>query len=54
MRYAVALVVGRAVLQDRQVTEWLALVPLRDFVAALVWLIGFWGHRVTWRGDRLG
>ncbi len=51
MRYAVALVVGRKVLQDRQVTKWLALVPVRDFVAALVWLIGFWGHAVTWRGD---
>jgi len=51
MRYAVALVVGRTVLQDRQVTKWLALVPLRDFAAALVWLIGFWGHGVTWRGD---
>jgi ceramide glucosyltransferase len=51
MRYAVALVVGRMVLQDRQVTRWLVLVPLRDFVAALVWLIGFWGHGVTWRGD---
>jgi ceramide glucosyltransferase len=51
MRYAVALVVGRTVLQDRQVTKWLALVPLRDFAASLVWLIGFWGHGVTWRGD---
>jgi ceramide glucosyltransferase len=51
MRYAVALVVGRMVLQDRQVTKFLALVPLRDFLAALVWLIGFGGHRVTWRGD---
>jgi ceramide glucosyltransferase len=51
MRYAVALVVGRTVLQDPQVAKWLALVPLRDFAAALVWLIGFWGHEVTWRGD---
>jgi ceramide glucosyltransferase len=51
LRYAVALVIGRMVLQDRQVTRWLALVPLRDFVAALVWLIGFRGHAVTWRGD---
>jgi ceramide glucosyltransferase len=51
LRYAVALVVGRAVLQDKQLTRWLALVPLRDFVAALVWLIGLMGHRVTWRGD---
>jgi ceramide glucosyltransferase len=51
MRYAVALVVGRTVLQDRQVPKWLALVFLRDFAASLVWLIGFWGHTVTWRGD---
>jgi ceramide glucosyltransferase len=50
MRCAVALTVGRMALQDRQVTSWLALLPLRDFVAALVWLIGFWGHTVTWRG----
>ena len=50
MRCAVALVVGRMVLQDRQVTSWLALLPLRDLVAALVWFIGFWGHTVTWRG----
>jgi ceramide glucosyltransferase len=51
MRYAVALVVGRMVSQDRQVTSWLTLVPVRDFVGALVWLIGFRGHGVTWRGD---
>jgi ceramide glucosyltransferase len=51
MRYAVAWVVGRTVLQDRQVTKWMAFVPLRDFAAVLVWLIGFWGHGVTWRGD---
>jgi len=51
MRCAVAFVVGRMVLQDKQVTSWLALVPLRDFVGALVWLIGFRGHAVTWRGD---
>jgi ceramide glucosyltransferase len=51
MRYAVALVVGRGVLRDRQVTSWLALIPLRDFVAVLVWLIGFTGNTVDWRGD---
>ncbi len=51
MRYAVALVVGRMVLQDKQVTSWLPLVPLRDFVAALVWFIGFRGRAVIWRGN---
>lgn len=50
MRYAVASVVGRMVLQDRQVTNWLALVPLRDLVGGLVWFTGCWGHTVTWRG----
>jgi ceramide glucosyltransferase len=51
MRYAVALVVGRTVLQDRQVPNWLALVPVRDFAAALVWLMGLAGNTVRWRGD---
>jgi len=51
MRYAVALVTGPMVLQDRQVTRWLALIPLRDFVAAAVWLVGITGHTVTWRGE---
>jgi ceramide glucosyltransferase len=51
MRYAVALVTGRMILQDPQVTRWLALIPLRDFVAAAVWLVGITGHTVTWRGE---
>jgi ceramide glucosyltransferase len=51
MRYGVALMVGRMVLMDRQVTRWLALVPLRDFVGVIVWLAGFGGHSVSWRGD---
>ncbi len=50
MRYGVALVVGRMVLMDRQVTRWLALIPLRDFAGIVVWLVGFAGHSVTWRG----
>ena len=54
MRYAVALVVGRAVLQDRQVTRWLALVPLRDFVAALVWLSVSGDTELRGAGIRLG
>lgn len=50
MRYTVALMVGRMVLQDRQVARGFVLVPVRDLVAVLVWFIGFWGHTVTWRG----
>jgi ceramide glucosyltransferase len=51
MRMATALVIGRKVLGDTQVPRWLALVPLRDFSGLLVWLAGFMGHEITWRGD---
>jgi ceramide glucosyltransferase len=52
LRLAVALVVGRAVLQDRQLLKHLWLLPLRDLVAVAVWVASFAGHTVTWRGDR--
>ena len=51
MRLATALVVGQLVLKDRQVLRWLGLLPLRDVVALLVWLVSFTGHTVSWRGD---
>jgi ceramide glucosyltransferase len=50
MRMTVALVVGRAVLRDRYVVPWLALVPVRDLVAVAVWIVSFAGHTVEWRG----
>jgi len=51
MRLAVALFVGRRVLADSQVSRWFALIPLRDFIAAFLWLFSFAGHSVSWRGD---
>jgi ceramide glucosyltransferase len=51
LRLTVALVVGRLALRDRHVPALLGLIPLRDFVALFVWLGGFTGHKVTWRGD---
>jgi ceramide glucosyltransferase len=50
-RLAMALVVGRLVLRDRQVLPLLWLLPLRDAVALLIWLASFAGHTVSWRGD---
>ncbi len=52
LRLAVALVVGRRILQDRQVLSGAWLIPLRDLVAAGVWIASLGGHTVTWRGDR--
>jgi ceramide glucosyltransferase len=52
LRLAVALTVGNAVLRDRQLIRQLWLLPLRDLVAAAVWIASFAGHTVRWRGDR--
>ncbi len=52
LRLAVALVVGKSVLRDSQVAKHLWLLPLRDLVAVALWTASFFGHTVTWRGDR--
>jgi ceramide glucosyltransferase len=50
-RFAMAVVVARFVLQDRRTISSLGLIPLRDFVALLVWLVSFAGHTISWRGE---
>jgi ceramide glucosyltransferase len=52
LRTAVAVVVGKLVLRDRQVMGSLLLIPVRDVFAVLVWVFSFAGHGVAWRGDR--
>jgi ceramide glucosyltransferase len=52
LRFAVALVVGKRILGDKDLLRNLWLLPLRDLIAAGVWLASFFGHTVTWRGDR--
>jgi ceramide glucosyltransferase len=51
LRAVMAIVVGRFVLVDRQVTRDWWLIPLRDIVAVVVWIVSFVGHKVRWRGD---
>jgi ceramide glucosyltransferase len=51
-RLAVALVVGRGVLRDRQTLKYAWLIPMRDLIAAAIWIVSLGGHTVTWRGDR--
>jgi ceramide glucosyltransferase len=50
-RLCMAAVVGRLVLQDRQIPSLLWLVPLRDVIALLVWVASYAGHKIHWRGD---
>jgi|CZKF01.1.fsa_nt_gi ceramide glucosyltransferase len=52
LRLALAMTVGAAVLADRHVLPSLGLLPLRDLVAMAVWVAGFAGNTVVWRGER--
>jgi len=52
LRFAVALIVGRGVLQDRRFLKDAWLTPLRDLLAVVVWIASLGGHTVTWRGSR--
>jgi ceramide glucosyltransferase len=52
LRFALAIVVGRNVLRDRDLLKFLWLLPLRDLIGVVVWIASFAGRTVTWRGDR--
>jgi len=51
-RMAMAWRVGAVGLEDPTVRKWIALVPLADLVAFGLWLAGFFGRTVEWRGVR--
>jgi ceramide glucosyltransferase len=52
LRLSMAMMVGAAVLNDHQVIENLWLLPLRDLVQMGLWVAGFAGNTIVWRGER--
>lgn len=52
LRLALAMTVGAQVLSDRQVLPDLWLLPERDIVAMGLWVAGFAGNTIVWRGER--
>jgi ceramide glucosyltransferase len=52
LRILMAWVVGTRVAKDRQALRYFWLIPLRDLVGLVVWLAGFAGSTVVWRGNR--
>jgi len=52
VRLAMAVVVGRVVLQDRAVLRQLWLVPIRDLIGLSIWIWSYAGNTIMWRGDR--
>jgi ceramide glucosyltransferase len=52
LRLGLAMTVGAEVLDDRQVLANLWLLPVRDVVAMGLWVAGFAGNTIVWRGER--
>lgn len=48
-RLIMAVVSSRLVLQEKLSSLW--LVPIRDFVALAVWIAGWAGNKIRWRGE---
>jgi ceramide glucosyltransferase len=52
LRLSLAMTVGAQVLADHQVLPNLWLLPFRDLVAMAIWVFGFAGNTIVWRGQR--
>ncbi len=51
VRLTVATLLSRFYVKDKLLPRYLWLLPLRDSVTFIAWLLAFTGNRVTWRGD---
>ena len=52
LRLTLAMTVGARVLGDHEVLPNLWLLPIRDVVAMGLWIAGFAGNIIVWRGER--
>jgi ceramide glucosyltransferase len=51
LRLTQAMTVGAQVLGDHQVLPGLWLLPFRDMVQMAIWIAGFSGNTIVWRGE---
>jgi ceramide glucosyltransferase len=52
LRLALAMTVGARILSDHEALPGLWLMPFRDVVAFGLWIAGFAGNTIVWRGQR--
>lgn len=51
LRITMAWASAVSVLNDREAMRSLWLLPLRDFLAPIVWIAGMFGRKIAWRGQ---
>ena len=52
VRFTVTTIFSRLWVTDYLLPRWGWLLPARDLLAAITWLLAFLGNSVTWRGSR--
>ena len=52
LRWTVTIASGFFVLRDRRVFRSAWLLPIRDFIALLIWVLSYTGSRIVWRGNK--
>ena len=52
VRLTMAWMSAVTVLKDKAAIRCLWLLPLRDFLAPLVWIMGMFGRKIVWRGQK--
>lgn len=53
MRLAVVWTAGIRVLSDRDVIRRIWMLPVEDVFSFTIWMLGFFGNKLTWRGHQL-
>jgi ceramide glucosyltransferase len=51
LRITMALASAVSVLKDEDAMRSLWLLPLRDFLAPVIWFAGWFGRKIVWRGE---
>jgi ceramide glucosyltransferase len=49
-RWALAVAVGRVVVEDQSWFGLMVLYPVRDLMGFCLWTVSYWGRRIVWRG----
>ena len=52
VRLPVSTIYSRLWARDMMLLSWGWLLPVRDLLASITWVMAFLGNRVVWRGER--
>jgi ceramide glucosyltransferase len=52
LRWMVMIASGFFVLRDRRLFRSAWLLPVRDFIGLLIWVLSYMGSRIVWRGSK--